>query len=150
MNSEFHEEKIAHLGFIQGVINRMGNNSFLIKGWTVTLVAAIFALASKDTNQNFIYISLVPIIVFWLLDSYYLRQERLFRKLYGKVAEGDKSYNFCMNTALVEGEVDSMHRIMTTKSILPFYGLIVVIMFFVIMLMTGWHFWETTGQLCRK
>ena len=144
------EGKIAHLGFIQSAINRMGNNSFLIKGWTVTLVAAIFTLAPKDTNQNFIYISLFPIIAFWLLDSYYLRQERLFRKLYDKVTEGNKDYNFCMNTALVEGEVDSMHRIMTTKSILPFYGLIVVIMFFVIMLMTGWHFWEATGQLCRK
>lgn len=51
-----NEEKIAHLGFVQGVINRMGGNSFLIKGWSITLMAATFALSAKDSNANFAYI----------------------------------------------------------------------------------------------
>lgn len=79
------DEIIAHLPLIQGIINRMGNNSFLIKGWTVTLVAAIFALAATGTNQHFILVALIPIIVFWFLDSYYLKQERLYRELYNDV-----------------------------------------------------------------
>ncbi|WP_435354079.1 hypothetical protein [Morganella morganii] len=47
------DNKIAHLGFIQGVINRMGSNSFMIKGWCVALVAAIFALSADKANSSF-------------------------------------------------------------------------------------------------
>ena len=50
------EEKIAHLGFIQDVINRMGNNSFLVKGWLVALIAAIFALAAEKLKVQLVYI----------------------------------------------------------------------------------------------
>ncbi len=46
------ERKIKHLEFIQIVISRMNSNSFLIKGWTITLMSALFALAAKDTNFN--------------------------------------------------------------------------------------------------
>jgi hypothetical protein len=82
-------EQIAHLGFIQSVINRMGSNSAMIKGWTVTLVAAIFALASKDSNQNFIFIALIAALLFGFLDAYYLSQEKQYRELYKRVAEKD-------------------------------------------------------------
>ena len=40
------DKKINHLQMIQGVISRMASNSFALKGWAVTLVAGIFALAS--------------------------------------------------------------------------------------------------------
>ena len=41
-----------YLEFIQQTITRMANNSFLLKGWTVTLSAAIFALAAKDADTS--------------------------------------------------------------------------------------------------
>lgn len=123
------DEKIAHLGFIQGVINRMGSNSFLVKGWTVALVAAIFALASKDSRSTFVYIALFPIIVFWLLDAYYLREEKLFRKLYEGVAGGAiKSDDFTMNTTAFNREVPPLWRAVFTPTVLPFYLLIILIL----------------------
>lgn len=64
------EEKIAHLGFIQGVINRMGGNSFLIKGWVTTLVAATFALSAENSNAKFVYIAFFPLAFFWWLDAF--------------------------------------------------------------------------------
>lgn len=79
------EKKLKHLGMIQAVINRMANNSFMLKGWTVTLVAGIFALASKDADKMYFLIAYIPLIIFWGLDSYYLLQERLYRSLYDKV-----------------------------------------------------------------
>lgn len=51
------QAKIAHLGFIQAIITRMGLNSFLLKGWSVTLVAAIFALAAKQTDRRFVLLA---------------------------------------------------------------------------------------------
>ena len=70
-------KQIAHLGFIQGVINRMGSNSFLLKGWSITLVAACFALAAKDAERKFLLLAYFPVFMFWVLDGYFLYQERL-------------------------------------------------------------------------
>jgi hypothetical protein len=69
------EKKIAHLQMIQAIITRMASNSFLIRGWTVTLVAATFALAAKDADGRYILVAYGPTVMFWLLDGYYLAQE---------------------------------------------------------------------------
>ena len=80
------DEKIKHLEFIQAVITRMNTNSFQIKGWMIAIVSALLAISASTKEYNFIFISLLPAIVFWLLDSYYLMQERKFRGLYNDVA----------------------------------------------------------------
>jgi len=80
------EAKAEHLKLVQGAIARMGGNSFLLKTWTVTLVAALFGFAAKDADRGFLVIAWVPLLVFGLLDTYYLWQERLFRELYRLVA----------------------------------------------------------------
>ena len=79
------ETKIAHLQMIQAVVMRMAGNSFMVKGWTVTLVTALFALAAADVNRFFVYVACLPAVMFWVLDAYFLRQELLFRKLYDHV-----------------------------------------------------------------
>ena len=71
------DKKLKHLELVQGVINRMANNSFMLKGWAVTLVAGIFALAGKDTDKLYFLVAYIPVLVFWGLDAYYLLQERL-------------------------------------------------------------------------
>lgn len=86
-----------HLEFIQNIISRMANNSFLIKGWSVTLVAALFALAAKDANESYIMLAYFPAILFALLDAYYLYQEKLFRDLYDKV-RGVEDPDYDMST----------------------------------------------------
>ncbi|WP_279014460.1 hypothetical protein [Thomasclavelia cocleata] len=85
------EDKRKHLELVQGVINRMASNSFMLKGWAVTLVAGIFALAGKDMDKLYFLVAYVPIIIFWGLDAYYLLQERLYRSLYDKVRQMDKN-----------------------------------------------------------
>lgn len=120
------EQKIAHLTFIQGVINRMGQNSFLLKGWSVTIVAALFALAAKDSNKMFALIAYFPAFMFWFLDAFFLHQEKLYRKLYEKVAEDIiKSDKYTLNTQPVELEVDSYTKVIFSKTLLPFYGCII-------------------------
>lgn len=97
------ENKIKHLEFIQGVINRMANNSFMLKGWAVTLIAGIFALAGKDTDKMYFLVAYIPVIVFWFLDSYYLLQERLYRSLYEKVRNTDeKDIDFSLKATVTE------------------------------------------------
>ncbi|MEP0060738.1 hypothetical protein [Rhodopirellula bahusiensis] len=77
----------------------MAANSGILKGWAVTLVAAIFALGAEDSDQRLIVIAIVPVLMFWLLDAFYLRQERRFRDLYGIVRQkSDEEIDFAMET----------------------------------------------------
>ena len=63
------ETKIAHLQMIQAVITRLAGYSFMVKGWTVTLVTALFALAAADANGFFVYVAYLPAVMFWALVS---------------------------------------------------------------------------------
>ena len=78
-------DKIEHLKMIQGIITRMNTNSFQIKGWTITLVSALLALYANSGKVTYIFIALIPVLIFWFLDSYYLQQERKFRTLYNDI-----------------------------------------------------------------
>lgn len=118
------EDKQKHLEFAQGVINRMGQNSFLIKGWTVTLISALFALAAKDSNQKFIIIAYFPTIIFWLLDSYFLYQERLFRKVYNHICK-QIEIDFSLATKNFDEGICEWASVAFSKTILLFYGCII-------------------------
>jgi len=92
------ENKQKHLEFIQIIISRMATNSFIIKGWSITLVVILFSLLSTKTNNDYIIISFIPILMFWILDGFFISKERSFRALYDhvrklKVGEIDFSMN---------------------------------------------------------
>ena len=63
------EAKIKHLEFIQAAINRMAGNSFLLKGWTVTLTGGLLALTFKQIDRRYFYTSFVVLLLFWFLDG---------------------------------------------------------------------------------
>ena len=67
-----------HLEIMQGVINRMAENSRSCKVWCVTLVAAVLVLVARTGEPQHALIALVPTILFLFLDSYYLALERSF------------------------------------------------------------------------
>jgi hypothetical protein len=79
------DNTVKHLEFIQNVITRMNTNSFLIKGWMITVVSALFALAAKDADSRYVMVTYIAIPAFLLLDAFYLSQERQYRGLYDDV-----------------------------------------------------------------
>lgn len=76
------EVKIRYLEMIQNIMTRMSTNSFMLKGWSVTLIAGIFALSAKESNPMYFLLAYVPVILFWFLDAYYLMIERQYKHLY--------------------------------------------------------------------
>lgn len=118
--------KIAHLGFIQNIINRMAGNSFLIKGFAITFVTTLY---SYLLDKHCVQIIFIPIFLFWYLDSYFLYQEKLYRKLYEKVAKNEiLSNEFSLNASICAGEVESFWKVLLwNKTILPFYFIIAVL-----------------------
>ena len=85
------DKREAHLAMIQGVINRLAQNSFLLKGWSVLLVSALLAVAASSSEDWILPVAFLPTAAFWGLDGYYLRQERLFRRLYDHAREVDEA-----------------------------------------------------------
>lgn len=119
------EQVIKHLEIIQGVINRLGHDSFLIKGWSMTILAAgiVFIARSGTLSEWIILTFLVPVAGFWILDGYFLWQERLFRKVYDDV-RGQEATDFAMNVRKHENEpkcnwVDSIFSVTLSM----FYGI---------------------------
>ena len=86
----------------------MASNSFALKGWSVTVSAALLGLAVKDAETSFAVLAIYPALSFWALDAYYLRQERLFRRLFAAVARKAAVTAFSMDTAPFQAEVGTL------------------------------------------
>jgi len=119
------QKKLKHLEMLQNIIDRIAGNSFSLKGWSVVLVSALFALAASDSNTYFVYLAYLPSMMFWILDGYFLWQERLFRKLYDRVRTASESeIDFSMDTSSVRGEVSSWIGTMFSRTLLIYHGTI--------------------------
>ena len=105
------ENKIKHLEMIQSIITRMAQNSFMIKGWSLTLVVAMFAFVPK-TACLFIYLQL----------------ERRYKKLYDMVREKEESdVNFNLKiTDQCKEESNKYSVCLFSRSILLFYSPVLI------------------------
>ncbi len=116
----------AHIEMMQGVIQRMAENSRSCKLWCVTLVAAVLVLVARTGEPSHALIALIPTLLFLFLDSYYLALERSFiksqnvfvTKLHNgelKAADIYKVIPIGMNWLLV------IRCLLGSISVLPFY-----------------------------
>ncbi len=131
------EDWHKHLEFIQAVVTRLAQNSYLLKGWTIILVAATFALSLSVTSAWLVAIALLPTVAFSILDAYYLRQERLFRELYNNVRQSPDSVEaFSMDASPYKDAVSGTARILLSVSV----GLFYIPVALVVLIATGVRF----------
>ncbi len=126
----FHKE----LEMIQTCITRMGHNSFMVKGWLLSIIAASMALLPESFNGWFAIGFLVLVTgAFWYLDAFFLYTEKLYRHKYDWVIkvryEGNKEYVFNLNPHKSEMRlegiiIDSVKDVMFSKTLKAFYGVI--------------------------
>lgn len=108
--------KLKHLDMIEAVIERMAKNCFQLKEWTMTLVAAVAALASQSSDKRFIVFAFIPALGFWILDSFYLQQGRKYRLLYKNVSvRTEEDIDFNMDSRLAVGTSSEMERLRFLK-----------------------------------
>lgn len=135
-NSLQHEDlkecMLKEIDIIQGIINRMASNSFMIKGWAITLVVATLLL--KGNNYQTL-IAFVPLLAFWILDTFFLQTERKYRKLHKWVIKNRlKTSEFIldMDTDRLQKDkdykVDSKIKIAFSITLITFYGSILIIL----------------------
>lgn len=116
------DSKYKHLEMIQAIINRMASNSFVFKGWAVTIIAGISAFAAKDSNKRLLLVAFFATLLFWAVDAYYLSLERGYRSLYKLVSE-KKSRNIDFNMSLNEHNIEpSWFGAVKSPVLAGFYG----------------------------
>lgn len=123
------------IDLIQGIITRMANNSFLLKGWMITIIVAVLAL-TKDTlvTNDISYLSLIlllPLLVFWYLDAFFLHKEKCFRELYNWVITNrlnNEEFMYSLDYSRFEDDVDNICVIMFSKTLRTFYGITALIL----------------------
>ena len=123
------ERRLKHLEFIQGVINRLSTNSFLLKGWSVVLVSALFALSAADSQPIFALLACIPAVVFWGLDGFFLWQERLYRNLYNEVRQQEvENVDFSMSIEKFKNGKDlpTWLRATFSKTLVPFHFVLII------------------------
>ena len=119
-----------HLEIMQGVINRMAENSRSCKVWCITLVAATLVLVARTGEPEHALIALAPTVLFYLLDAYYLMLERRFRRSYNsfvrKVHSGEVQTSD-LYAVVPAGSVvkDLRWSLSQSFSVPPFYGVVV-------------------------
>ena len=86
--SEQSKVNEKHLDHIQAVITRHNSNSFMIKGWAITICTVVLTVAGTWKEPVIALVALVPVFVFWVLDSFYLANERCFVSLYSAAING--------------------------------------------------------------
>lgn len=138
------EKMCKEIDLIQGCINRMCNNSFMCKGWLLSIIIAILALLPENINRKSICIIIILAnICFWWLDSYYLQQEKFYRWKYEWVIanrmSGELKFLYDLNP--LNKEMWMNHNLkeniwlkimLWNKSITPLYGGITAIALYII------------------
>lgn len=114
------------IDLIQSCISRMAQNSFLLKGWTVSLVAVVIALGKDFDFMYLCLLLLLPVTCFWYLDAFFLRTEKMYRQMYEWVIKNRNStdaYLYDLNPHRFEKEVSCELYIMFSRTLLVFYGI---------------------------
>lgn len=126
------ENKRLHIQMIEGVINRMSSNSFLIKGWSLTILGGLITVYLANINKPMSYLILLLCLffclIFWISDTFYLREERCFRSLYEIVRKKDEeNVDFSMNPIKSkENFLRCMFRPIFLMSYLPIFIIIIL------------------------
>lgn len=141
-NNILLEEIHKEIDLIQSCISRMAQNSFMVKGWFVSIYAVILALLPERVNMLLLCVSLISSnLIFWYLDGFFLRTEKIYRKIYDWVLEvrpkNNRELMYQLNPTCFKGkigEVESIWKIMWSKTLRWFYliPLLIVMVVFII------------------
>jgi len=122
------DNKHKHLEFIQTNILRMSNNSFIIKGWAITIFSALIAFSNNEGRIQFAQISFFSTLLFWYLNGFFLMNERRFRELYNRVRiKNENEIDYDLNIKEIKYEKCSLQSALISRSIWPIYFLMILV-----------------------
>lgn len=148
-NEVLHKE----IDLVQNCINRMAQNSFLIKGWLITLLTVVIALLPEAINLKILcVVGFATIFCFWYLDGFFLKMEKLYRWKYEWIISNRQTsseslydlnpYNDKMwinHNGAKAKKAPTVIRVMFTKTLTPMYfPLLLIVIFLFVNSYTNW------------
>ena len=123
------EAHIRHLEMIQSIVARMATNSFLAKGWALTIAVAAYGFAVSHLNPWICLAGILSSLGFWWLDAYYLRAERSFRCLYNAACKpGTAVEIFSLNVGDYKKDQNlAWGRVFFSATLFIFYGMLLIV-----------------------
>ena len=122
------DELFKEIDLIQGCINRMAQNSFMLKGWALTIFAGVTAFTKGENFSDSITLvctTIIPFVCFWILDTFFLRTEKKYRKMYEDMLTKRKINNtegqYELNPKTIK--VDCFLKVMFSITMVFFYGI---------------------------
>jgi hypothetical protein len=115
---------VEHLKMIQPIITRMSSAMLSIKAFSLTTFSLLVGLAIRDKILEIFFMAFPLILIFWVLDAFYLWQERLYRSLYDDTRISDKT-DFNMNVKKYKKMIRYFSCIKSI-AIWPFYSLLLI------------------------
>ena len=129
-----NQELYKEIDLIQGCINRMSKNSFMVKGWALTIFMGVITISKMEVINNFWLLActvLAPYLSFWMLDAFFLHQERKYRRMYAWVIQerkkGNMEHQYNLNPKRFNADVGCWLQSFLSKTLLLFYGIPTVV-----------------------
>ena len=129
------ENTREYLKMLQAIITRLNTNSFQIKTIATTIITS-FMVFMYEKNQDKIVNFTICVIVFmfWVLDTYFLRSEKAYRKKYNETVYVNnhdngkkcKIYDLDITEKLKEKDI-LFCKVMVSKTIWPVYVCLMII-----------------------
>lgn len=149
-----NQELYKEIDLIQSCINRMAKNSFMIKGWALTIFAGVITFSKMEAINNLwmlICTILVPYVAFWLLDAFFLHTERKYCKMYAWVIQerkrGNTEYQYDLNPERFKEDVGCMLCSFFSKTLLLFYGIPTIVIIALIVHLIYQSIWFASREL---
>jgi hypothetical protein len=99
----------AHLQMIQSVVSRLSAQSTTVKGWCVTVTAALLGYGATAATPVVAALAIYVVLAFAVLDAYYLALERAYRVLYRHTVDG-RAGDWTLDVALRPRDVGAALR----------------------------------------
>ena len=113
--------RIKHLEMVQSVVARIAGQGATLKNYCITLTTAICGFAISLQKPFVGLLALLPITMFWLLDTQYLRIERRLRRLFDEVRSKDWGAVPTFEIALRTAPEVAFAAVLWSWSIVSFY-----------------------------
>lgn len=140
MNNNFEKPDVQHfISYLEGIINRMASNSASCKNWLLAIIAACMAMQpSLQAATEKIWLAYPLVILFCVLDAYYIGCEKYFRNIMGEFVKKVRLDGSQYVSGLYEFEkrsvwddIKSVFRGFFSIATWPFYGTIIVLVFLI-------------------
>ena len=123
---------LKHMDMYQGIITRMASNSAACKKWGIPLITLVLSFVVKENQPSLVWVTIIPIGIFYLVDCYYLMLERQFRNGFNRSAEKIKEGAFTRDDLFQLVPVDDLKEewkvSLKSKSTWPIYlGLFITV-----------------------